>query len=138
MIKDTELRKGNAIYYNPNGNPFLHFVSELHWNFLMCNEPGDKEQRFKLYYDNNHLQPIPLTPRILEQCGFVKKEVKPGLIRNCLQIKPYLLFGYYEEEVLLYDSELRWIADVQYLHQLQNLYHSLTGHELEIKIPLTA
>lgn len=79
----------------------------------------------------NDFEPIPLTPEILEKCGFEKQDDGDG--------------GYYREllsenGILFVEGDKKGYTDVfidcweqirvRYLHQLQNLYYSLTGTEL--------
>lgn len=73
------------------------------------------------------LEPIPLTPTILEECG--KVEGRCFFIQDDFSRVEFLMWsdvidGKYYFECGTYRIEVR------YLHQLQNLYHSLTGKEL--------
>ena len=84
------------------------------------------------------MDPIPIAPWILEKAGF--SEI-PG---SQQQYKLFLGYGYlyasrkcnevwFQHDVdgnsyFLHDAEIR------YLHQLQNLYRSLTGKELVISL----
>lgn len=86
-------------------------------------------------------KPIPLTPEILEKCGFEKREQG---VCNCYYIPNSTIS-------MSYQIELVWLKDiingkesgfpfyrnafctVKYLHQLQNLYFALTGEELDFK-----
>ena len=73
------------------------------------------------------LQPIPLTPEILEKCGFimVKEDFWQKLNVTIILTKDgnNLCFVYVEEILNAPKS----------LHQLQNLYFALTGEELTFK-----
>lgn len=85
--------------------------------------------------DAEHYNPIPLSPEVLEKCGFDNQEDGDG--------------GYYHEllsdnGVLFVEGDKKGYTDVfidcwenirvRYLHQLQNLYFALTSHELTIKL----
>ena len=111
-MKASELRIGNSIMQDDD------FVFVTWWRLeLMVNN--------KLEY-----KPIPLTEEWLFKFGFDKD--KNGLFK---------LFN--ESEVpILFNKDLNgWTCDginfsvngTQYVHQLQNLYHALTGEELTIK-----
>jgi len=73
------------------------------------------------------IDPVPLTEERLKKFGFIKgvgiwshvKNIHLGLTRD----------GYYLEH------HTTFIPDVEfkYAHQLQNLFHTLTGKELELK-----
>jgi arginine/ornithine N-succinyltransferase beta subunit len=75
------------------------------------------------------LKPISLTEDILVKLGFEKTE-------NPREMK-------YEDYSVLFLREIRFVicnymenpptVKVQFLHQLQNLYHSLTGEEITFK-----
>lgn len=66
------------------------------------------------------VNPIPLTPEILEKCGVFQT------------VEGYSLNGvaliYKNNEFSFWHNGTRII--IQYLHQLQNLYFALTGEEL--------
>jgi hypothetical protein len=80
-------------------------------------------------------KPIPLTPEILEKCGFVYDDVFEKwfiyLNKHELDIDR-LTFRKYEGFICFDGIDKRTILkQVKYLHQLQNLYFALTGEELE-------
>jgi hypothetical protein len=75
--------------------------------------------------------PIPLTPEILEKCGFEKD--------NSSKYGGYLIgIGEGEKIRIVNDESIGWHYPLNgyrrpitnYLHQLQNLYFALTGEEL--------
>jgi hypothetical protein len=74
---------------------------------------------------SRYIQPIPLTPEILEKCGFD---------RNCI-LKIYqgvnIEWSYGKEVWLTKEGEVIYeFENTQHLHQLQNLYFALTNEEL--------
>jgi hypothetical protein len=74
--------------------------------------------------------PIPLTPEILEKCGFQKHEVNEGIY-----ITLWLgILREVEQNVWRIDRLDFPGRDARYLHQLQNLYFALMRTELEIKL----
>ena len=84
------------------------------------------------------LQPIPITPEILEKCGFVPNAIGQLAI-EILGIDTHLelvsIIGGYCYLNLNQVGEFGSIQDIsinriQHLHQLQNLYYALTGEEL--------
>jgi hypothetical protein len=80
-----------------------------------------------------NLCPIPLTPEWLERFEFRESTniFAPGVFE--LAVHGHEI--HYDASVYTYtyfDCQLR---DVLYVHQLQNLYFTLTGYELEIKTP---
>jgi hypothetical protein len=116
-MKATELRIGNWV----NGE----FING---EFLLS-------QIFRIdgNDDCSGLEPIPLTPEIMEKCGFeFNSDYGKWAKRN-----PYFrVDGYLKRDggvrVPLYNGQLSQL--IQYLHQLQNLYYALTGEELQINL----
>lgn len=76
----------------------------------------------------SQIEPIPLTEEILLKCGF---EIFPwGYV-----IKSSNDFGIrLNLKSFVYEVSGNSAVKVNYLHQLQNLYFSLTGEELKIKL----
>lgn len=122
MIKDFEIRMGNYVQ-NHNGCAVkvnFHF-------FAMLDRLGG---------ESNGTFGIPLTPEGLEKCGFKKYSLEgpdPGFVLNGISITAvdggYILFEEDSHEGTLY----RIGKAFYFLHQLQNLFYSLTGEELEVR-----
>lgn len=77
--------------------------------------------------------PIELTPSILEQCGFAKPQNEDELYfikGDCADVFFYNDENGFECHV---GNELTY-NHIKHLHQLQNLYFSLTGEELKINL----
>jgi hypothetical protein len=93
-------------------------------------------------YGYNNLGPIPLSPEILEKCGFEKS----GELNNTRywRREPYVSFSfgdyaYYRDDYranpnLKVDNQTIYPERLIYLHQLQNLYFALTGEELRVNL----
>jgi hypothetical protein len=79
------------------------------------------------------LEPIPLTPELLEKAGFewMHTNNEDGDEREWLQHNIFDWLKYYEGHIHVDEY---CIAHIHYLHQLQNLYYLLTGKELEINL----
>lgn len=82
------------------------------------------------------LEPIPLSPEILERCGFENGIKRSGLTE--IQIKEFstAMQGVFKGEyavTLIGHVPYQLKKRILYLHQLQNIYFALTGQELEIK-----
>tara|TARA_R110000796_G_scaffold202799_1_gene319086 strand:+ start:299 stop:649 length:351 start_codon:yes stop_codon:yes gene_type:complete len=67
-------------------------------------------------------KPIPLTEEWLERFGFEYSDLNGD--SGLWKIPPFQIYGKYNQ--FIYDYKL----DVNYVHQLQNLYFALTGEEL--------
>jgi len=80
----------------------------------------------------SHLSPIQLTPEILENCGFNRLTEKSyNGYKASIYSRSDIAMSFY-----LDDGILTWglfpPLKIQYLHQFQNLYFSLTGKELDV------
>jgi len=88
----------------------------------------------KLFGDNisialQDLHPIPLSPEILEKCGFVYRNEHRGV--GCI-----MDLGNIASVGILKNGFrylLLWQAPLKYLHQLQNIYFAHFGEELTYK-----
>lgn len=81
-----------------------------------------------------HLHPIPLTPEILEKCGFVYDNSHKINIGNgvTLEFDSDVFFKQINSEGV--PSFVVMPIEIKYLHQLQNLIFALTGKELKVKL----
>lgn len=138
MIKASELRIGNCILYLNelyivDGIRYEKEAPESKWriSFRTVDDNNPAKQILRNGKFENWIDPIPLTPEILEKCGFYKSHLggywKSGqrLDINAESIS-YCLYENFNE--VLRSKKL------QYLHQLQNLYFALTGSELIVSL----
>nr|DAH30074.1 MAG TPA: hypothetical protein [Caudoviricetes sp.] len=141
-IKDwidiKELRFGNYVSFtDPSGETSNMIVGGVMPDEILLWFPpnvssGDKVEvsngiTIRGWQDGPEINPIPLTKELLLKCGF--EEEFGGIIyynRN-QGIEFNFSNGWCTASRGEYD-----IVDVQYLHQLQNLYFALTGEELEV------
>jgi hypothetical protein len=120
MIQANELRIGNWFYVPAGGHKQISDFEIM--NFAATNPSAAQ---------------IPLTPEILEKCGFEAPDYRfPNhsfySLQNWLEVS-----GEVRQSIwLLYanDDEYRTGTEFQYLHQLQNLYFALTGNELTVNL----
>lgn len=123
-MKAEELRIGNYVhekYYN-RGYKFEPIkLKDILSTHIVCS------------LDNAHnfedIEPIPLTEEILLKCGF--EFFDNERIFNNFVIEDFHNGNYYftaGEGIKLHEKH------IEYLHQLQNLYFSLTGEELNVKL----
>lgn len=150
MITAYELRKGNLLLFHGNivhvgGMSYSDFDNDHDMEWLGIRKLDEtNEIHFhgqEIYTNGAFVEGIPLTPEILtEWCGF-KKSYGTHLSLNIFGLSSAVNFRAYmgKPPVNLYidinDNDLDGSGDINYLHQLQNLYYALTGTELEIKIP---
>jgi len=132
MIQVTDLRVGNLVFYPTvnlnNGEPFDEVIE------VKANDIKNLE------ISRNYLKPIPLTEEWLDNFGFEKVKYGykfPKIDGNEYRMKigRWVTKKFLQEDVLLEHPFIRYdgICDIHYVHQLQNLYHALTGQELTIK-----
>jgi hypothetical protein len=74
---------------------------------------------------------VPLTEKILLKCGL--ERAKEYGIHSFWVNKGWKIYYCAFNKGARF-IERGWIADMQYLHQLQNLYFALTGTELEVNL----
>jgi hypothetical protein len=128
MIDARELRIGNLI--DKGGVAFR--VLTIDEDGCMC-EPINEYDAEDNSWHLSRVEPIPLTEEWLLRLGFTKTEYNDGVemfmfIYFHLELRNNHL--YLECEDSHYSRNLKHI---KYVHQLQNLYHSLTESELKIK-----
>lgn len=112
-----ELRVGNLVY----GYGLKHIFT-ITPNHILGIWEGD-----------GSYEPIELTPEILKMCGF-KKEHEWGILKfNPSMAIRFYEFNYAECDIL---QDYHFIgfknSHIRYLHQLQNLFFSLTNVELDV------
>jgi len=137
MIQANELRIGNWLHYKIDeivqptkfrimDDKFIQ-VDSIDYDHLLESELPDSyciNHSYRKYYS-----PIPLTPEILEKCGFGKEGDTYKIVTKNLDYCFKISFtgnGYFSQNAMAKHPIL-------YIHQLQNLYFSLTGEELTFK-----
>ena len=136
MIQPNELRIKNIIknprYFKEWGQHLYQTVECICGKDISTNKDD---------WDADYLEPVELTPDILEAAGFgVNKDNSFGYINENEGIL-IELGDFYEDDgrsVFYYNlpdtDNSTCIAYCKYLHQLQNLYWCLCGEELQIDI----
>jgi len=124
MIKANELRIGN----------WTNDTRTISDRTLMQNVFHPTQiQKIEKDYINKFFEPIPLTPEILEKCGFTE------FYRSEWQIKFEYPTNRYDMIVVFKNSRIMlfygdtYLKDIESLHDLQNTYYSFTGEELEVR-----
>ena len=141
MIRANELRIGNFVSVNKGFEMLVHSIYKddtLYLDFIppLVNEGDIWEE------DVSDVSPIKLTEEWLEKFGFLKlKGVKRKFYSQMTHIKDDFFVGtrdkracdYKKGKSLVYVCHGDNIIDLYYVHQLQNLFFSLTGKELTFK-----
>jgi hypothetical protein len=137
-IKASDLRIGNAVTWDAANEELTFigkgFVYEIHKEYCAVELNGNRAR-----IGCKYLRPIPLTPELLERCGFENYEVlEDEPIDLKLYLPSALLYANLswireDQSVMLIDGDASRVGrPIKYLHQLQNLYFALTGEELQI------
>lgn len=119
MIQANELRVGNWVIYNGKAYQIDTISPELP---ILDADFGVG------VVDYNNIHGIELTPEILEKCGF-----DIDLSNNKICLLDLVSRCHYENgniSLHFYTSFIKQETNIYYLHQLQNLYFSLTNNEL--------
>lgn len=74
--------------------------------------------------------PIPITPEVLEKAGFEYVQTATWRKEGCFWELCHYQPGIFH---VLMQKDGFYMIEINCLHQLQNLYHTLTGEELEIE-----
>ena len=123
MIQAKDLRIGNWVNYHYSENETIPCKIDAQDIFNISNR----------YMDNHKIHsPMPLTEELLIKCGFKKINHIHGYSFWAMDRKN----GY--PKIDIYESRTEYmgysVKHVQYLYQIQNLYFTLTGKELEINL----
>lgn len=116
MIAANELRIGNWVQI---GNDH-QIVYQIIFNRGSGHSINHKD------YNEDFFNPVPLTPEILKKCELQECQ---NFANDWTYIKEDE-----GEHYLVCDFVKVSSRPIKYLHQLQNLYFSLTGRELEINL----
>ena len=131
MIDSKELRIGNKILRMGNVVTVstIDDCREEHYSSFLIGNYEDLAS-----YSPKEYEPIPLTPEMLERCGFEEIYKSDFTIRFDYKLNGKIGAGW---NLINGHFHVRYIGEkfthVKQLHQLQNLYFALTGEELEIK-----
>lgn len=130
MIKANELRLGNWLRSNKNGQSFPITAIEFSWNYIVYFE--------SIPHALQDCDPIELNSTILQKAGFTKRDVDGGGENIRMELLSRSFLFYTDDSVdltkVFVQKGKEIIGRCQYLHELQNLYFALTGEELEISL----
>lgn len=135
MTELKELRIGNIVWESSSFTPGPDDFEEIVVGAINDIDKIVIDTKNNIYsYD--YLYPIPLTSEWLARCGFKTDgngdDNHPHPLWKHPQTRYQFSDGSFVHNGAAYDD---WhdIGDVQFVHQLQNLYFALTGEELPIK-----
>lgn len=133
MIKENELRIGNLInngfktvvVRGIDAEGILLSMRLVSRSFGWNGHPDTEYERLYLAYEL--AEPIPITTDILSKWGFEYNYYDGYAFQHPVGLT------YTQPDMTKVNWRGGWVA-CQYLHQLQNIYFSLTGNELEVKL----
>lgn len=133
MITASELRVGN-LFQDTDGT-YCYYAGSWQRSDGWINRDSANNT-----YKESEMHPIPLTPEILEKCGFVVNSGMHGY--KYYYPNEDALWSIRQEGdrmwqvciIVRYDEIWKFNPIVNYLHQLQNLYYALTGEELNVQL----
>lgn len=139
-MKANELRIGNKVLM-----AFENVIETVNARMIgYINKANENGQ-------THPFEPIPLTPEILEKCGFENRGIKQTneftketlfVLYNIIDGTSSFVAAHIEDSYggemftewqARIDHDCIYTKELEYLHQLQNLYFALTGQELAIK-----
>ena len=132
MINPAEFRLGNYVLYKSGGRIAMTALSYHHFDVL---SKGDVADFF----------PVVLKPELFVKCGFIENMDYP-LLPQAREFKLVLpvpgshtteITGYLKSNgecfARLVTNNAAASKNIFQLHQLQNLFYSITGTEMEVK-----
>jgi hypothetical protein len=132
MIAANELRIGNWIIRKSSGN-HQQVREILTTRVLLDNEPP-LNPRKHMTVSLLSIDPIHLSPEILEKCGGIKQPDNNGTdlywFKKDFGIR---LLNYTDPIVHILGYDRRH-QNIKYIHQLQNLYFAIVGEELQVNL----
>jgi hypothetical protein len=135
-MKANELRIGNWVYQGNQYGDMPIDAYQIHQYDLM-ERGGSVAEYYKEW------KPIPLTAKLLEEFGGLRYAPRPFaedhftmriLGVDTIYFRPSYQDGFYwgiATRDIENPDELHAVIPIKYLHQLQNLYFTLTGKELK-------
>lgn len=130
-ITTSDLRLGNWLYDDINSKLPMRVVL-IGDNWLQLDFEENRTDAWEI--SDKKIYPIPLTPEMLKNIGFVKHKLCgydnhfEYRYKDCSDFEITALYDC-DFSVLLVGSA----RIIRYVHELQNIYHALTGNELEIR-----
>ena len=136
VLKASDLRVGNYVYFNKNHNE-LGEITEIKKGLVI----GFDTVRIGYWQDKKHrisnLKAVPLKEEMLIKLGFKWSIAHQGFFKKDF----YYVIDFYENypkvegSIAFLNKNHRngeKLSSVRYVHELQNLYFALTGSELTV------
>jgi hypothetical protein len=124
-MKANELRIGNYILNEYDTPSKVREITHYECVFL-----GDN----LLKQDLQNCNPVPLTEELLLKCGFNKKARRIVWDIGWIELWYSSYAKNYQVRFYKTGNDIEKVINIEYLHQLQNLYFAITGEELDVKL----
>lgn len=131
MVKENEIRIGNWFRHLPvwsNRQPDEMPMKDFNFQW----DDNDWYQMAEGCMGLDRIKSIPLTPQILEKCGFVNDLSidRPDYRQTAKWVyNKFVIWADWVGGQCMYDG-----VSIKTVHQLQNLFFALTGEELIINL----
>lgn len=148
-----DLRIGNCLY-SDDEVMYVTGIPTYNTNVIMCKNIDDIHSEYELIL-NTDLKEILINHKLLLDLGFRKGDSEEDYdeleqnyyygegrkrlaVGSCTELSDGDLFDIIHNGIILFRSDVGMgytdlSSEIKYVHQLQNLYHSLTGEELTLK-----
>ena len=139
MIQANELMVGNKAYFNGNVITIQQILSDSVIAYMIADMPDDE-------YSFSEINPIPLSPEILEKCGFEKYQWQDAYFIKTVFGDLYIHFYQniiitrmvkvsednkgHKMVALPFVGNVKSVENIIHLHHLQNWYYFNTLEEL--------
>lgn len=133
MIPANELRTGNIVDYAHGIDCRVIGIDSTPSLCELALSPLDELIGRQIEAQFDEVEPIPLSPEILEKCGFTKGEytgefyLPMGALKLCLYTHGGTKFYGYLDKIYLADQ-------IDSLHSLQNFYFTWLKRELTVNL----
>lgn len=133
QITTSDLRLGNWLYYTKE-TMFPMQVYALGNDWVQLDFEGNESDVFE--NTDKEIYPIPFSDRFLSELS--KNIIYDGYLmyigpNNDLEVYVGIKDGVIFLTPSVNDDDFEIGISIRYVHELQNIYHALTGKELEIK-----
>ncbi len=84
--------------------------------------------------DLSKIMPIPITPELLEKCGFTKMGSSVYTDVECYELDGYFMAGGQLHKFINNNTSVFLNIKIKFLHQIQNIFFALRNKELTINL----
>lgn len=137
MTEANELKIGNWVKYDGELYKVIGIVTSINSNGTRYfrTQLETREGDFSKAKTQEWINPIPLTPEILEKCGWTYNN-ESDLFEIYGDARMSMVFRENVQSYVMFNSILKALIAkrITYIHQLQNLFFALTGEELTVNL----